>query len=400
MRTPRLMIIGATWSSEPLAKAAKALGCWVLATRTGHVDGILSADETVELNPRDTIAALELAHRYCIDGVIYDGDGDALVAAAFVCNALHFPGPSLRSAILSTDKREFRRRIAELGVLQPPFFIGRREEDLYEGATRVGGFPVVVKPVDGQGARGVSRVGRPEELACALADVRTSSRAEEFIVEKYIGGAVLVVDGIGHSAGNHAVLAIAAKKTLDDASMRTAELFYPASGDRETLQRAAAAHLEIVQSLGYESGLAHSEFILDAQGMLWLLESANRGSGYFASSLLLPAATGIDLWTLQVRYALGENLEKKIAVRVPYFRAALAAAFQFRSGRVRAISGLEGARAIPGVLRCDLLVKTGDMITPESERHGYFLIAADTAAEVRAIERRVRKTVRIEYGAA
>ena len=394
----RLMVIGSVWSPEPLVAAAKELGCWVLATHYGRNPEKITADEARALYPKDIAAAVKLFKQYRIEGVIHDSDDDALFAAGILCNKFDLPGPSLNAVVASTNKKRLRATWEDLlknKIRQPPYYTGSTLNDIYIGVERVGNLPAVVKPIDGQWGRGVSKVETEDRLQEAYFEALTYSPSREFIIEKFVPGRVIIVDSFSFDRETHISLAIASKRIWPGGELLTAGLVYPAEIDSDLYQEAFAQHKLATRTLHYDFGLSHSEFIVDENKNFWLLESTNRGSGYFISSLLLPALTGLELRKQLVGMAFGKIFPQDLGENLFNKHAAVFSNIWFNAGRVKAINGVKEACSIPRVLSCKLFFGEGETIP--AGRYGSAIIVGDTPDQVKQIEQRVRQLVQIEY---
>ena len=171
MNSKRLMIIGAGWEQAPLVQRAHDLGYWVLATHsTNNAEGFKYADETAILDPRDVNRALSLALEHRVGAVISDNDDYALYTVGIICLQLGLPGPNFTAISNSNNKRKSRIACEYAGIRQPAYFSCTTYEELLEGVEKVGGYPVIVKPVDNRGNFGVNRVDEVKDLRAAFFD--------------------------------------------------------------------------------------------------------------------------------------------------------------------------------------------------------------------------------------
>lgn len=397
MDQKRIMIIGGKWSPEPFVRAAKERNHWVLATHYDpHLKDVPNADEIYFVHPRDITKLLNLFLTYHIDAVLYDGDDNALVTAGVLCKKFGLPGPQQSSVAFSTNKENLRTFCDQHNIPQPKFFTGTTIQDLQNGVDHIGGLPAVIKPIDNQWGQGVSKIEHEEEFQDTLANALYYSAAKRFIVEKFIECTVLVVEGFSFTPTHHAILAVSSKRIRDKKRLLTAELVYPAESDKVLQNKAITLHQELVELLGYNFGFSHSEFVTGPNREVLLLESANRGAAFFISSRILPALTEIKLLDLYIQSALG-NLSHNPTPKTPYQkRAALFSTFQFKEGRIKKITGLEDARALPGVLALDLFCREGEYIN-DSGRHGYVAITLETQQDIQKRMQEIRNLVNLEY---
>jgi len=223
------------------------------------------------------------------------------------------------------------------------------------------GFPLIIKPSFNQGSRGVFRVLDRDGLVHGFPDTKEHVRAGEIIVEEYMEGPELRLDGVQLASGLYNL-------PLGDALLfGISGTFIPKSTSCPSrlpalLQsKVLALNSAIVQEMGLPFGLSHSEFRVEQQtGEVIFVEVAARGGGSFISSDPLPLACGID----PEKVLLGQSL--RLAVDLPEKPRERAAAYYtiagLPSGLVREIGGIEAAKKIPGVERVVSSLRIGSVL--------------------------------------
>lgn len=328
MHKKRLMIIGAGWEQAPLVQSAKDLGYWILATHaSSDAEGFRYADAVEILNPRDIPAAMELFQKYKIDAVVSDNDDYALYTTGIICQKFGLPGPNFEAISFSNNKKKSRIACEAAGIKQPKFYLCNTLDDLFYGVKYVGGFPVIVKPIDNRGNFGVNRVDGLEDIKYAFFDAIAHSHSKEFLVEKFIEGTLMTVDGFSFTKHRHVSLGVASKKMLEGKRRVAMEIIYPADFDRTMIQKAIKINNRVTRLLNYDFGFTHSEYIVDKEGDIWLVESTNRGGGVYTSSLIIPAITEIDLRKHMIQMAFGEVFVPKIDESNPMKNCAILSFF-------------------------------------------------------------------------
>lgn len=396
------MVIGAGWEQAPLIKRAHELGYWILATHgKEEAEGFQYADKTAILEPRDTNRALALFNEHRIEAVISDNDDYALYTVGLMCQKLGLPGPNFEAITNSNNKRKSRIACEKMGIKQPPFYACATYEDLVVGVEKVGRYPVIVKPVDNRGNFGVNRVESEGELKHAFFDAVINSNSREFVVEKFIEGTPLTVEGFSWNEKTHIPLAVSSKKMLGGSKRVALELIYPAEISEKNLQRAQEITNDVVRALKYDFGYTHTEFIIDTNEDIWLVESTQRGGGVYISTVIVPAITELDMLKYYIELVFGEGHIPTVERFHVTKHSAILSFFKFDSGgTVRSISGLDDVRQLPGVLKCDMLVKVGDMIAPvttDAHRHGYVVAQASNREVARDLVEKVKKIIVVEF---
>ncbi|MFO7900223.1 MAG: ATP-grasp domain-containing protein, partial [Planctomycetota bacterium] len=344
-----VFILGAGTCQVPVIERARADGHRVLvASLPGPYPGLALADETLEVDVRDREAILEFARARQVDAVLTNQTDLPVPTAAYVAEQLGLPGIGLDAARRFTDKYVMRAAAARCGASPIAFHKTASADEAARLAADMS-FPLVVKPVDNQGSRGVAKVGSLDDLPERFAAARDYAASGEVVIEEYFEGREVAVDGLllngrfqSFSLGDVSFFDIPGKfipKSIRYPSRLPAEL-------QDAVRRANAA---IVKKLGLPFGLTHAEYrVREDTGELCLLEIAARGGGMFISSDIVPLCCGIEPEDILLRLHLGESVEMPDA---SFDRAAGFYCFAPPPGRLVAVSGLDEAGELPGVHR-------------------------------------------------
>ncbi|NEO12170.1 MULTISPECIES: ATP-grasp domain-containing protein [unclassified Moorena] len=391
------MIIGATWEQVPLIETAKHQGHTVLATDPNpNAVGLALADETAILQPRDLNQALAIAKKHQIQGVTADECDYSHYAATFISASLGLPHAGMAAAQVTTNKRWMRERCREHHILQPRFVPCRTMDDVNLAADLIG-FPLIIKPTDNRGSFGVHKLDRAEQLEAAYLDALMNAHSREILVEAYIEGIHITVDGCVDQTGQHHNLGIASKQVTPGEKPIITEVLYPAAISEEMTNHVLKTNNKVVEALGITNGATHSEYIVDEKGRCFLLETANRGGGVLTSGKIIPEISGVNISELLIANALGEPYEVHSQLNK---QAAMLTFFVFESGTVKAISGIEEAENIPGVLHLQLRIKPGDVLLPPQSgagRHGFGILTANNSNALQNLREKVVHAITLEY---
>src|SRR5262249_46417858 len=157
--TPRtLLVVSGGREAVPAILEARRMGLRVVVS-DGAPDapGFRVADAGLLASTYDPEATVDGARAYAartrIDGVLAVA-ADVPVTVAAVAEALRLPGPSLTTARLASDKLAMKDCLAAAGV-PVPWYTAVESPDALERIAGEAQFPLIVKPVDSRGARGV-----------------------------------------------------------------------------------------------------------------------------------------------------------------------------------------------------------------------------------------------------
>jgi biotin carboxylase len=392
-----LMIVGGNWEQCYLIKTAVEDGYTVLLTDPdSNCPGARYASIFEVVNPRDLTQLIVIAEKYKPIGIVADECDYSYYAARFLSVYMNLNAHSIDSVQHTTNKHWMRDKVKEAEVLQPRYFACKTLNEV-KSAIKFIDWPVVIKPVDNRGAFGVSIVNSEAELEKAFLDAVINAHSREVIVEAYIEGTHITVDGCAVDAGKHYNLAIASKKVTEGDKPIITEVVYPADIDVELKDHINDVNNRVVAALGITQGLTHSEYIVDKKGRCFLVESANRGGGVLTSAVIVPEISGINTNKLLIAQATGNNFNIEPYPSNAYI---ILHFFVFKEGKLSSISGVEKARSLIGVIRLDILVSEGDYLSaPESGagRHGFAIVKAKSKQDVDSIIEQLYDMLEVTY---
>ena len=404
MAAPWVLVLGAGYWQIPLIRTVQRLGYRAVATdRNPDAEGKSIADLFSPVDITDNDGSIALARELDVAGAVSDQTDLSVPTLAAVCKALDLPGPSPQTAYSTTNKARMRELVREAGLKNPRYRVCDSTDEALEAieadhpdAPGGVGLPCVVKPTDAQASRGVQRVEHRKDLLPALEEAFRFSRQGRILVEEYLVGTEVTVEGCRYAGETH-LLGVSAKRHTPPPHIIAVNLDFPAPLPSETLEEIHRTYDALVDALGIEAGSIHGELLV-TDGGIYLIEMANRGGGSGTSSHVIPALSGVDVLEANVRYAVGED----VRVRPTKSRAGVLRFFLFPPGRVAAIDGLEEAQSLDGVVACDLYIKPGDILEPptmDTHRHGYIITVADSLQEAQRIANEVEKIVKVQTNA-
>jgi len=393
----RLMIIGASWEQVPLIKLAKKMGYYVLATSPNiDAEGFNYSDEKAIVDPRDLRRVVSIAEDFNPIGISADECDYSHYAAVYSSIKLGLCNDGFAGAQYTSNKLWMREQCHKSHILQPRFVACRTFLDA-DKASGLIGWPVIVKPVDNRGAFGINIANTIDELEYAYFDALMNSHSREVIVEAYIEGTHITVDGCVDQGGVHHNLAIASKAVTPGDKPIIIQVDYPASISQESCDYILATNSQVINALEIKAGLTHSEYILDNRGRCFLVETANRGGGVLTSAYIVPEMSGVDTNKLLIKNSVGERFSFKVK---PFKGSVILKFFVFETGLVKHIHGLEEAKTIQGVKHIKLFFNSGDRLTqPQSgaERHGFMILKADSGNKINKLFSKTINAIRIVY---
>ena len=180
-----LMLGGSLYQTYAIKEAVKmgyyVITCDYLPSNPGHQ----YAHEYHNVSTTDKKAVLELAKRLNVDGIVAYASDPAAPTAAYVCEKLGLPTSPYKSVEILSKKHLFRKYLAEHGFNVPY----AKSYTSYEDAEKdIDSFklPVMVKPVDSSGSKGISKLVDKKQLKVFFEDALSYSREKIVIIEEFI----------------------------------------------------------------------------------------------------------------------------------------------------------------------------------------------------------------------
>lgn len=307
-----ILMLGGSRQQVVAIEKAKALGYrTVLCDYLPDNPGQYVADSFYQESTTDREKMLETARKEGVSGVLAYSSDPAAPTAGYVAEAMCLPTNPLSSIEAMSEKHLFRAFLAEHGLPCPKATGFPADVDPAELWERVKGFrmPVVVKPTDSSGSKGVTVLSGEGELPAAIARAAGFSRNGTLICEEYIrksfphviGGDVFVVDGEVRFWGLMSCLRDEALGGLVPVGEYLPSGLAPVqrANVKDVLQR-------LVTALGLRFGELNVEVIVGEGGVPYVLELGARAGGNMIP-VQLSDASRVDLVAANVLAAMDED---------------------------------------------------------------------------------------------
>lgn len=309
-----ILLLGGARHQVPAIETAHRLGLrTVLCDYLPDNPGRLVADSFYLQSTTDRDAVLEIARREGVEGVLSYGTDVAAPTAAYVAERLGLPTNPLDAVRTLSEKHLFRNYLSEHGFPCPRHVVLGTDASPEEVKALSSGMtlPVVLKPTDSSGSKGITVLEDLEtsRVARALASTREYSRNGTLVLEEFIrpgfprviGGDVFVVDGRVTFWGLMSCLRDESLGGLVPVGER-----WPSGLDPVTLAKVKDQIQGLVSSLGIRQGEMNVEVLVSEDGTPHFLELAARAGGNLIPSQLSDIS-GVDLVEANVLFAMGER---------------------------------------------------------------------------------------------
>lgn len=380
-----LVILGAADGAVTTYERARQLGYHTICIdQNPDAPGVSHADEYLQISTRDPHqVAARLAQHRDICGVLAPASDAALPALAWLTTHLGLAATVSEPIVMaSVDKSYFRRVIEELGLSPIKSVSGAAGAALARAASLLR-FPVLVKPVDSTGSRGVLLVTDPAVLVPALADAVQHSYTGRVIVEEYVSGTHYSVEAV-IDRGAPVFCAVSCRTITAAPHFISTSLALPADLSAQVLNKIRQQLATVCARLDYRRGPLNADLVVDAMDAVHLIEVGARVGGNGMAELVA-ASYGVDILEASIAAAVGA------AIRVhphPPRPALLHVLHDQRSGRLAAVEGVEEVRRHPQVVELRLFAEPGRAVAPYVEaanKLGYVVLAGAEAAQLRRL---------------
>lgn len=313
MKQKKLMLLGGIRYLLPVIKAAHKHNIHVI-TVDYIPDNIAHkySDEFHNLSILDKDAVLQLAQELKIDGIMSFGVDPGVVTAAFVAEKMNLPFQcSYEAACILQDKSRFRQFLKEHNFNVPnakgyaSIEVALKDVDYFH-------WPVIVKPVDSAGSKGVSRVDTPEVLLEAVSYALSEAHNGHFIIEDFLDKKGCSSDSDCFSINGKLAFCSFSDQKFDldaDNPYTPAAYSWPSTMPKYAKEELTNELQRLMTLLHVKTGVYNVETRLCTNGKPYIMELSPRGGGNRLSEMLR-YITHTDLIDNAVLNAVGEKIEE------------------------------------------------------------------------------------------
>lgn len=298
----KLAVIGANYLQIPLVKKAKDMGIEVhcFAWEDGAVCKEI-ADYFYPISILEKKEVLKVCQKVKIDAITTIASDVAVLTVNYVAGKLGLISNDEKYSLITTNKYLMRQCFSEYIVPSPKFCLSDgklpKEAESFK-------YPLIVKPTDRSGSRGVEKVYSEKELQAAINRACDVSFQKKAIIEEFVGGREISVESISFK-GEHFILQITDKVTTEEPFFVELEHHQPSSLPKEIKERVCVIVLNALNALHIEYGASHSELKITDDGDIRVIEIGARMGGDFIGSDLVRLSTGYDFVKGVIEVAFG-----------------------------------------------------------------------------------------------
>ena len=369
-----LLIIGAGREQIPAYQIAKKMGLTVIGTdRNPDAPAFDFADKKLICSTRDANhtleTVLEFSKKNPINGVMTIAN-DASLTVALVANTLGLPGISSKSAKYASDKSLMKNQFIKFGVSTPKSEVVENKKDFLKLVSKKN-FPLILKPSDGRGGRGVFYIDKSVDLDLAWNSVFEISDDKKLMLEEYVIGDQLSVEGIfikkkyfpiGFSDRNYENLTQTRPHIVEDGGT------IPSKYDGKILNKISSLIEKASKSLKIDFGSVKADIVLSNDEPM-IIELAARLSGNYFATHHIPMAYGVDIVSSVIKISLGDEINESTVL--PKHKKYLSVRYFFpKQGKIKEIKGLYKVKSLDYVKMLEIFHTKGEL-QPKIEAHAH-----------------------------
>ena len=302
----KVLMLGGSYFQVPSIKTAVALGfytisCDYLPDNPGHK----FAHEYHNVSTTDKEAVLELAKKLKVDGIVCYASDPAAATAAYVCEKLGLPTSPYKSVEILANKDLFRAFLKDNGFNTPK---AKGYSEISDAIKEISdfSFPVIIKPVDSSGSKGVTRLDDASKLKEQIEYALSFSRVKRFVIEEFVEKDGYQIMGDGFSVNGELVFRCFANNHFDVNSNNPFVPIgssFPCTKPKEIQAKIHSEIQRLLTLLEMKTGAYNFEAFINKNGDVILMEIGPRNGGDLIPQVI-KYSTGIDMVEYTVKAAM------------------------------------------------------------------------------------------------
>lgn len=301
--------MGGSAQQIPAIIAARRLGYSpVLCDYLPDNPGQFHADTYYGVSTTDQDEVLKVAKREQVAGVVAYASDPAALTAAYVADKMGLPGNPYSSIEILSHKDKYREFMARRNFSTP---LAHGYSSIVEASRDIGRFkmPVVIKPVDSSGSKGVSILKRPEDLPEQAGSALSYSRCQRLIIEEFIEQKGYQVAGDGFVVDGQLVFRCFGNDHFDLSNpnpLVPVAASFPYIGTQRLQNKIHNEIQRLLSLLNIRVGAFNFDIRIDVDENVYLMEVGPRNGGNYIPQVI-KYATGMDLVDYTIKAAMGED---------------------------------------------------------------------------------------------
>ena len=382
-----MLIFGGSDFQLSLIKQCKSMGFYtVVIDPNPNAIGKEYADAFEIVGGQDFEGTCKVVEKYNINAITTAATDKPLVMMARIAKKYGFKFFSEETAKLSTDKFLMKQKLTDIGLA---FAKG----EIIESDTHKLNYPIVIKPTDNSGSRGVIFCENKDDLKTVFKESKQYTNKAYLLAEEFIDGKEYSIESL-HFNGKSKIIQITEKIVTPLPYFIELGHIQPAILEKNVYEKLEYMLDKATKAFGFENCGAHNEVKIK-NGKITIIEISPRIGGDFISSKLVKASTGINMEKALLQIALGEEpnfSESKQAASGIFF-------FYFEHGIISEINDVKSILSIPEIIDYSFNLKLGDIIpkiVTGHDRYGHFILQADNREKLMNLKESIFNKIKIK----
>jgi carbamoyl-phosphate synthase large subunit len=360
-----ILIFGGSELQFSIIKKCKASNLFtVVIDPNPNAKGQEIADAFEVVDGQDYNGTCIVVEKYNIKSIITAATDKPLYMMARIASKYNFPFFSEETALVATDKHLMKTKFQQFKI---PCANGKLVSSVDDSLE----FPMIVKPRDNSGSRGVVFCNSIENAKIAILDALHFTKKDTVLIEEVINGNEYSIESL-HFNGITKVIQITEKITTTFPYNVELGHIQPAQLEIETINKITALIELIAVALNFENCASHTELKINEKG-IFIIETSPRLGGDNITSILTQLSTGVDIEQALIEIAIGNNpiIEFKDQKSSGIFYLNL------QEGEVQKIINIDSIKTNKDVYDLKIMLETYSIIpkiTNSLDRYGYFIL--------------------------
>lgn len=305
----KLLFLGGGFLQDFVIRKARELGYYVYCLDADpHAVGFVSANESAVINIVDEEACLAYAREKRVDGVLTAATDFSVLTMSQIAQEMGLPGINYASAKTIKNKAAVRKCLFDAKADDTGYsFEIQSLEQIPEILPHIK-FPVMMKPVDGSGSRGASKVERPENFVKACEFAMSGSISHRAVAEPFVEGKEYGVESFVDN-GEIYVLAVMQKDMTLPPYYAELGHAIPSGLDKALEEKVKDCVKKALLALGVNHGSVNMDLLITKDGNVHIVDVGARMGGNLIGSHIILAGTGIDYMGNMIKAAVGDKTD-------------------------------------------------------------------------------------------
>ena len=388
----KLLMIGGGFLQTYVIRKAREMGYEVhVVDGDPKAMGYQFANQYEVIDVKDEEGCLRYAREHQVDGVLTAATDFSVLVVSRVADELGLPGLHYEAAKVIKNKAAYRNKLYEAKADDTGYAYELHTEEDVKEALKTIIFPVMVKPCDGSGSRGASKVERAEDFEKACHFAMSGSVTHRAIAEPFIDGREYGVESFVDN-GDFNILAVMQKDMTLPPYYAELGHAIPSGLSAALEQKVKDCVRKALIALNVNHGSVNMDLLITESGNVHIVDIGARMGGNLIGSHIIPMGTGIDYMGNMIRAAVKDETSwEPVSEPKPVATKLLA----LTPGKVVALPDFETIAK-----ECDVKIEhhlhVGDTITPyrtNLDGCGYVVATAENVDEAIEIAAKAKNII-------